>query len=403
MQSVKAGSKRLIREINEAIILDAVRTHGYRARSDIAADTGLSAPTVSGITADLIDRNLLYEHSTGESGGGRRPVMLALNAAAGYVIGIKVTETAVIAVLTDLAATVVQRRQRKLRSTEVDHVVRLIAQVTEDLRAKIPDAHVYGIGIGTAGVIDSIHGIVHHGTYAHWRDTPLADLVHRATGLPTIIDNDVNALAVSEHWFGVGKGVANLLVVSLGRGVGLGLILDGRLYRGAHGGAGELGHVKVANDTTSCACGSTGCLEAVVGDPALEAAFERISGHPTSTTDAAQVARTGSKPHRDVFARAGDQLGRAIANLVNILNPELIVLSGEGSHAADLIVPSLTEALQAHTFNGLTDDIHLVVEPWDDEAWARGAASLVLAEMFQPALRPPDGIERPTLALSPTG
>ncbi|MEJ7801667.1 MAG: ROK family protein, partial [Ilumatobacter sp.] len=140
MQSVKAGSKRLIRQINEAIILDAVRTHGYRARTEIATDTGLSAPTVSGITADLIDRNLLYEHSTGESAGGRRPVMLALNASAGYVIGIKVTEQQVIAVLTDLAATVCHRRTRKLRSTDVDHVVNLIGQITDELRTKVTDA-----------------------------------------------------------------------------------------------------------------------------------------------------------------------------------------------------------------------------------------------------------------------
>jgi predicted NBD/HSP70 family sugar kinase len=137
-----------------------------------------------------------------------------------------------------------------------------------------------------------------------------------------------------------------------------------------------------------------------VGDPALEAAFEQINGTSITTTDAARAARDGSEAHGAIFARAGPEPGRAIANLVNVLNPELIVLSGEGSHAADLIVPALTDALEAHTFNGLIDDINLVVEPWDDEAWARGAASLVLAEMFQPALRPHDGVERPTLATS---
>jgi predicted NBD/HSP70 family sugar kinase len=403
MQSVKAGSKRLIREINEAIILDAVRTHGFRSRADIAGDTGLSAPTVSGITGDLIDRNLLYEHSTGQSAGGRRPVMLALNASAGYAIGVKVTETAVIAVLTDLAATVLHRRRRRLKGSDVEHVVTLIAEITDDLRSKIPDQPVYGLGVGTAGVVDSVHGIVHHGTYAHWRNVPLGDLLYRRTGLPTIVENDVNALAVSEHWFGVGKGVANLLVVSLGRGVGLGLILDGRLYRGAYGGAGEFGHVKIGNDDTPCACGATGCLEAVVADPALEVSFRELSGKSISTLEAAEAARAGDESYRAVFEGAAVKLGRAISNLVNTLNPELIVLSGEGSHAADLMMESLTGELERHTFNGLLDGVDVVVEPWDDEAWARGAASLVLAEMFQPALRPHDGVERPTLALSPTG
>lgn len=403
MQSVKAGSKRLIREINEAIILDAVRTYGQRSRAEIAHDTGLSAPTVSGITADLIERNLLYEHSTGESAGGRRPVMLALNASAGYVIGVKVTETAVIAVLTDLAATVIHRRRRQLRSTDVDHVVRLIADVTHDLRAKVPNGPVYGLGVGTAGVVDSQHGVVRHGTYAHWRDVPLGALLYQRTGLPTIVENDVNALAVSEHWFGVGRGVANLLVVSLGRGVGLGLILDGRLYRGARGGAGEFGHVKIGNDETPCVCGASGCLEAVIADPALEARVERLTGEPTSTKAAADAARRGDDAVRGVFVVAAEQLGRAISNLLNTLNPELVVLSGEGSHAADLMIEPLTAELREHTFDGLLDGVDVVVEPWDDEAWARGAASLVLAEMFQPAIRPHDGIERPSLTLSRAG
>lgn len=403
MQSVKAGSKHLIRQINEAIILDAVRTHGVRSRADIAHDTGLSAPTVSGITASLIERDLLYEHSTGESAGGRRPVMLALNAAAGYVIGVKVTETAIVAVLTDLAATVLHRRQRSLAGTDVEHVVELIAEISDELRSEIPGRPVYGIGVGTAGVVDSVHGIVHHGTYAHWRDIPLGDLLYQRTGLPSIVENDVNALAVSEHWFGVGKAVANLLVVSLGRGIGLGLILDGRLYRGAYGGAGEFGHVKIAGDTTPCACGATGCLEAVVADPALEVVFSELRGTATTSLEAAAAARAGNEGLRAVYAAAATQLGESIANLVNVLNPELIVLSGEGSHAADLMLEPLTSSLQAHTFDGLLDDVEVVVEPWDDEAWARGAASLVLAEMFQPALRPHHGIQRPTLAPAAIG
>lgn len=399
MQSVKPGSKRMIREINEAIILDAVRTHGYRARHDIATDTGLSAPTVSGITADLIDRNLLYEHSTGESAGGRRPVMLALNATAGYVVGVKVTESAVIGVLTDLAATVVHRRRRKLRNTDVDHVVKLIGDITNDLRAKVPDAPIHGLGVGTAGVIDSTNGIVHHGTYAHWHDIPLGDLLHQHTGLPTIVDNDVNALAVNEHWFGAGKGVANLLVVSLGRGIGLGLILDGRLYRGATGGAGEFGHVKIAGNTTPCVCGASGCLEANVADPALETRFQQIGGKPITTVEAAELARAGNTAYRNIFTEAATHLGRSIANLVNVLNPELIVLSGEGSHAADLMLDAINDALNEHTFNGLADGATIVVEAWDDEAWAQGAASLVLAEVFQPKLRPDTGNLRPSLHL----
>ena len=403
MQTVKAGSKRMIREINEAIVLDAVRTHGHRSRADIAHDTGLSAPTITGITADLIERNLLYEHSTGESAGGRRPTMLALNATAGFVIGAKVTETHAIVVLTDLEATVIHRRTRKLPGSDVDQVVTLLAKMVDDLRAKVPDRPIHGIGVGTAGVVDSVHGIVHHGTYAHWRGVPLGDLLHRRTGLPTIVENDVNALVVSEHWFGVGKDVDNLLMISLGRGIGLGMVLDGRLYRGAFGGAGEFGHVKIHGNATPCACGALGCLEAVVADPALEAALHEATGRSTTTVQGAEHARDGNSSCRAVFEDAARHLGEGIANLVNVLNPELIVLAGEGSHAADLMLGTMQATLRENTFDGLLDDVDIVVEPWDDEAWARGAASLVLAEIFQPSLRPEVGIERPTLTVPVAG
>lgn len=400
MQTVKAGSKRMIREINEAIVLGAVRRHGHRSRADIAHDTGLSAPTVTGITADLIERNLLYEHSTGESGGGRRPRLLALNAAAGYVIGAKVTETQVIVVLTDLEATVVRRRTRKLVSNSVEHVVATIAKLVDELRTKIPDQPLYGLGVGTAGVVDSVHGVVHHGTYAHWRDVPLGDLLHERTGLPTIVENDVNALVVSEHWFGVGKGVANLLMVSLGRGVGLGMVLDGRLYRGAYGGAGEFGHFKIAGDQTPCACGGVGCLEAIIADPVLAREASGIVGSEIDTGEAAAAARSGDAELRAMFDGAAAVLGAALANLVNVLNPELIVLAGEGSHAADLMIDTLRSTLETQTFPGLSKEVGVVIEPWDDEAWARGAASLVLAEIFQPALRPDIGSPRPSLAIA---
>ena len=400
MQTVRAGSKRMIREINEAIVLDAIRTSGHVSRVDIAQQTGLSAPTVTGITADLIGRRLIYEHSTGESGGGRRPVMLALNGAAGYVVGAKVTETHVIAVLADLEATVIHRRTRKLSSNRVSHVVKLVGDIVDDLRTKIPNQPLYGLGIGTAGVVDSLHGTVHHGTYAHWHDIPLGDLLEQRTRLPVVIDNDVNALVISEHWFGTGKGIANLLVISLGRGIGLGMVLDGRIYRGAHGGAGEFGHIKIPGDTTRCDCGAVGCLEAVAADHAIEVSASTITGRTLTTHEAADLARNGDQAIAAVFQTAARHIGIATANLVNVLNPELIVLSGEGTHASDLMLPTFQQALTEHTFNGLLDGFNVIVEPWDDEAWARGAASLVLAELFQPAIRPEQGATRPSLSIN---
>ena len=393
MQPVRVGSKELIREINSSLVLAELRA-GLVSRTDLARRTGLSLPTVSEIVADLIARGVVEERETAVSGGGRKPVLLALKADAGFVIGIKVTETQVIAVRTDLNAGIVDRADAAVPADDVRTVVRVIAQVVRKLRPK--DGPLYGVGVGLAGVIDRASGVVRHATYADWRDVDLAGLLEKRLGLPVVVDNDVNTLVANEQWFGAGRGVADLAVVSIGRGIGLGMVLDGRLYRGAAGGAGEFGHLKVA-DGPDCACGGRGCLEAVIGGPAILSRTGRAT-----LEDAAAVARGGDPAARAVFDEVGRILGTAVGNLVNLLNPKLIVLAGEGTRAGELILPGFDDALRTAVFDGLQRELEIVVDDWDDEAWARGAAGLFLGELFQPNLRP-DEAGRPSLTTRSAG
>lgn len=398
MLTLRAGSKRLIREINQAIVLDAVRAHGMLSRTEAAQRTGLSLPTVSGITAELLDAGLLYERATGTSTGGRRPVLLSVNARAGYVAGAKVTDRAVIAVLTDLDATVVARHTSALGSRAPGRVAATLAGAVEALAPAARGGPLLGAGAGLAGVIDRDTGVVHHSTHLDWHDVPFGPLLEERLNVPVAVDNDVNALVATEQWFGAGRGVADFLVISLGRGVGLGMVLDGRLYRGSTGGAGEFGHVKVSPGPGAprCACGSRGCLEASVGDAAIARQASAGAGRALDADEAAGLARTGDPLARGVFEDAGRLLGTAAANLVNVLDPGLIILSGEGTRASDLLLGPFRRALAEHCFDGLGEGTRVVVEPWDDEAWARGAASLLLGELFQPALHQGEG-QRPSL------
>lgn len=383
---VRSGSKELIREINAVIVLNAIRYHGLLSRTDIAKGTGLSLPTVSTITARLIEAGLVSERDTGTSTGGRPPRLLGLNASAGYAIGVKLTEEAAIGVLVDLEASVVDRHTLAIDDASPDGVVSCIARVADRLAPAAEGRPVFGIGIGVAGVVDRQLGLVHHATYLNWRNVSLAGRLEAVLEIPVVVDNDVNALVAMEQWFGAGRGASNLMVVTLGRGVGLGMVLDGKLYRGARGGAGEFGHVKPGDGGHRCDCGAAGCLETLVSDPALRRRFREITGEDLGVTEAAAMAREGHAGLAEVFSAAGTILGSALSDLVNILNPEVLVVSGEGVHAGDLFFPAMTRALEAGTFDGLYDDVKLVLEPWTDEAWARGAASLVLGELFQPAL-----------------
>jgi predicted NBD/HSP70 family sugar kinase len=388
VNEVRAGSKELIREINQALVLNTVRRQRSVSRTDIAGLTGLSPPTISGITNELIERGLLFEASIGESAGGRKPILLSLNAAAGYVVGIKLTETQAVGVLADLDANVEARHSTKLSAKSEDYVVAAVTRLAKRLAERAHGRPVLGIGVGLAGVIDRHAGIVRHATYLDWRNADFATHLRRRTGLPVVIDNDINALVANERWFRHGRDVNNLLVVSVGRGVGLGMVLDGRIYRGAIGGAGEFGHVTIDPEGPACDCGKRGCLEAFVADPALERAASEVAGRPLTLDEALHIARADpTSPLVEVFHNAARTLGRAVSDLVNILNPDRIVLTGEGIRAADLILDTFTTTLNICAFDGLTDDLEVLVEPWDDEAWARGAASVLLGELFQPEMR----------------
>ena len=386
MRIDRAGNKGLIREINEALVLAELRGEALHSRADIARSTGLSGPTVTAITSRLIDRGLVEERATGTSAGGRPPVLLGLRPRAGYVVGIKLTENQAIGVLTDLDANVVARADAALEFPTPGAVVAGIVSAVEAL-APAGHGRILGVGLGMGGVIDRDEGSVRHATYFDWHNEPLAKRLSEAIGLPVLIDNDVNALVASEQSWGAGRGVKNFAVVTIGRGVGMGMVLDGRLFRGSRGGAGELGHMKMVPEGPQCECGGRGCLEAVIGEPALLVSLSGELGRPVTVDEGGTMARDGDQRAAHVFAEAGQHLGRAVGNVVNILNPDRLLLAGEGTHNLDLIMPAFRRALNETVFDGLQDGLSIHAEAWDDEAWARGAASLLLNELFEPNLR----------------
>jgi len=382
---LRSGNRQLIREINQSLVLSLVRNHGPISRTDIADAAHLSLATVSSISNALIDQGLIYEHEAGISTGGRRPILLALNRQAGLVIGVKLTENQIVAALTDLTAEVIEQRAAPLGN---DHrpeaVVGALAALVDQLRAAHPGQRMVGIGLGMAGVIDRRQGICRFSPFLQWHSVPLRHMLEQRLGLPVVIENDVNTLTMAEQWFGAGVGVNDFLVVTLGRGIGMGMVLNGQLYRGGCGGGGEFGHITMVPDGPRCDCGKRGCLEALVADPAIVRRMQMATNRELTMEATVALARQGDTTAQGIFAAAGRTLGMALADLVNIFNPPLLVIGGEGARALDLLQESLQETLQTHCFDGFFNDMRLVVEPWGDDAWARGAASLMLDELFRP-------------------
>jgi predicted NBD/HSP70 family sugar kinase len=196
-------------------------------------------------------------------------------------------------------------------------------------------------------------------------------------------------LSITELWFGKGKGVDNFLTVTIGRGVGLGIVLNGQVYLGVHGGGGEFGHTVIDPHGQLCACGKYGCLETFVSDPAImDKASEAIKNGDipleiSNIEELLEIAHSGNEAAVKIFAEAGEVLGIGIANLINLFNPELIIISGEGVRAGELLFESMHASVSVNVMPGLAGDTEIQVDPWDDYAWARGAAGLVLRELFE--------------------
>jgi predicted NBD/HSP70 family sugar kinase len=313
--------------------------------------------------------------------------MLALNQQAGLVIGAKLTEHDLVVALTDLGASVIARQRRPLGPGHTpERVVALVAEIVAELRAEYPSQRMLGLGLGLAGVVDRQAGICRYEPFLQWRDIPLGRMLEERLDLPAVIENNVNTLVAAEQWFGVGIGVPNFLVITLGHGIGMGMLLDGQIYRGGCGGGGEFGHITVLEDGPLCECGKRGCLEALVADPAIARRVSAALGRATSFDEAVEVARCGDPLALEVFRSAGHTLGIALAGLINIFNPPLVILSGEGARALDLLRGPLDQALEEHCLASLFADLRLVIEPLGDDTWARGAASLILEELFRPPI-----------------
>ena len=395
MNNSPLGNRELIRAINRSTILNSIKTHGAIPRAEIARLTGLSPATVTGITAELIQDNLVFEKESGDSSGGRPPIMLAINPNGGCVVGIKVMEDHALGALTDLEASLLGKQSYPLTDTSPEGISRSLSELVAELlkMSENPAPNLMGVGVGLAGIVEAGQGLVRQSPFLGWNDVPLREMIQSRVNVPVYVDNDVNTLAFAEKWFGAGRGVDNFLVVTVGRGIGLGIVSNGQFNHGARGGAGEIGHTVIQPGGELCACGKRGCLEMYASEPALlrqaAKAFEQgqLSSLPNTPEELIALAASGEKAAQEIFARAGELLGQSIANLVNIFNPQRVLINGEGVRAGNWLFDPMRSAIDEHTMPGLRQDVSILVEPLGDDAWARGAASLVLHELFESPIK----------------
>ncbi len=398
-QQIKSADRFLIRSINQSILLNLIRGHTPISRPQLATLSGLSQATVIKITNSLIDRHLILEKEYAESTGGRRAGLLEINPEGGFAVGLMAQPTSLTAVILNLNSDPVYSQQWDIAMRDnYPQAIDLVAQCLEELFSKsgISREKIIGVGLGMGGLIDAENGCCVDSWIMNWQNVEISRPLEDRLRIPVFLDNDINCLAIYEKLFGQGQPYHHFLVVAVGRGVGLGIVINDDLYRGASGGAGEFGHTAVTTEGRLCACGNSGCLETYVSDAGIVKNYlEYVRSNTYSlemgvqeltTHEVLGLARNGDEAAKAAFHRAGILLGVSLANLVNIFNPECVVLSGHDDDASilcgDWLLEPMHQEFKQHLFSQMGRDLHFIVERRDFESWARGAGSLVLRHFF---------------------
>src|SRR3954453_18609197 len=400
MAAGRTGSLETLRRLNRLRVIHALRDEGLISRVEIARRTGLSRSTVSSLVSELQADGLVVERpepaaARGDQ-GGRPPILLSFDASAGVAVGIDFDHHHVRVAVSDLSSRILAEREQGLDTDHLAHegldgaaglvggaphraaAAELVGEALHE--AGVEPARVIGAGMCLPGPIHRPTGVV--GSTAilpGWVGVAAADEMHRRLDLPILVDNDANLAALAEAAFGAGRDANDLVYLMISSGIGAGLVLNGRLYRGAEGLAGELGHVLVDADGPVCRCGNRGCLETVAGTDALADLLRRSHGEVDGRA-IVRLAREGDLGCRRVIADAGRAIGKAAATLVNVLNPELLIVGGDLSEAGELLLDGVRESLDRSALPTAVQAAEVVAGSLGDRAEVLGAIALVLSE-----------------------
>lgn len=376
-------------------VFECIRSAGQIPRIEVAKTLGISAGSVTTLSSELIRGGFVREEplASATTSRGRPPVALSVRPDRGHVVGIKLAESVHTAVMVDFAGTPVSEARlttdplaRSLTGM-LDAAQTLFAAVANE--AGVDPSSIAAVGMGLPGIVDHQAGTWVWSPILPDRDMPLRDMAAQRFGCPVQIDNDVNVLTLAELWYGAGRAQKDFAVVTIEHGVGMGLVIGERLYRGANGFGMELGHTKVQLDGALCRCGQRGCLEAYVADYAIVREATTALGLPGAASGSTHMlmeslydqAKAGNEAARTIFRRAGSFLSLGLANVMTLFDPSLLILSGDRMRYDYLYAGDTLGRMKSMTVSPDQRPLRVEVHAWGDWVWARGAATLALSDL----------------------
>lgn len=369
-------NQQVVKKNNKSLVLQMVMEKEPLSRADIAQITGLNKATVSSLASELLDEELIYESGPGESSGGRRPVLLHFNKVAGYSIGIDIGVNYVLSFLTDLKGTIILEKSHSIDDSSYDIVIEIVKTMIRALINEMPSSRygIVGIGIGIPGIVNK-DGLVLLAPNLGWRNIPLIDSIKAEFNLPVMIENEANAGVYGEKRFGAGQNSQNIIYVSAGIGIGVGIILNGELYQGRNGYSGEMGHMIIDLNGKPCSCGSSGCWEVYASEHALL----KSAKEPNATLETLiQLAEQNDPDALELFNQIGRYLGFGINNIINTFNPEQVIIGNRLAKAQKWLEQPIRTTIETHTLPFHQSNLQLHFSKLSTYSTALGMSAFVV-------------------------
>src|SRR5215218_1321098 len=386
MRGEQSGAVGSLRESNRDKVVHALKALGVASRAQIARRTGLSRSTVSSIVADLQSEGLVIDRENGAretAGSGRPPALIALDSSAGLAVGIDFGKRHLAVALADLAHEILAEQWVVMRDDYAadEAMLRAVELVERVLDEGAGDRdRVLGVGMGIPGPMHETGVVGSTAILPGWVGRSPEERMAQLLELPVRVGNDANLGALAEFTWGAGRGVSSVVYLKLATGIGAGIVLDGRLFEGAGGTAGEIGHTTIDETGDICRCGNRGCLETYAGARAIASLLSRSFGEELDAEAVVGRAASGDAGCRRALADAGRHIGVAVANLCNLVNPERIVVGGSMGHAGDLLLDPLRESVSLRAIPSAAEDVEIVPGELGERAELLGAVALVLQE-----------------------
>ncbi len=396
--TVQPMDRKMMREMNQNMLLNLIRTHAPISRTQLKKISGLSLATIVGITTVLIEQQLVVEVGVARSTGGRKAGLLEIYPEGGYVIGLDLREYQIVGVVLNLHGDIIYEEMWPvvLRSN-AERAVDIIAESIEAFirRSQVPRNKVLGLGCGVSGIVNAQKGISVESWILNWHCVELGEPLREHLGTPIFVDNSVNCLACYEKLYGSGRNYHDFLLITLGRGLGLAAVMKGDLFRGAQGQGAEFGHIPFDVNGRLCECGNRGCLEAYVSDhgifttyrelssSALELKMEAIGSEVSVIDYLFNRIQQGDTYAHEALILTGTYLGIGLSTLVNLFNPTCVIVTNGVGYQVNPLLKSMSAAMEQHIFSRLGENLKLIIEDNCSLVnWACGAGCLVLQDFF---------------------